>query len=87
MSDVKSHDPAWSNCRLGDLAEFRNGLNFTRRSNGHALKIIGVGDFANLEMIDDYSGLSTVTIEGDLEDADLLQNMICCLSDRTETKH
>src|SRR3546814_79620 len=34
----------WMEKKLGELAEFKNGLNFTRQSKGQTLRIVGVGD-------------------------------------------
>jgi type I restriction enzyme S subunit len=56
---------------LGDLAEFRNGLNFSRHSDGETVKVAGVGDFkSNFWLpVDD---LKNATIEGLLSDNDRL---------------
>jgi type I restriction enzyme, S subunit len=35
----------WHKARLGDIAEFRNGINFTVRSAGERVNLIGVGEF------------------------------------------
>lgn len=58
--------------QLGDLATFRNGINFTKSSKGDSIKILGVKDFqsnfyAPLDMLD------TVTTDGTLPDSDLLK--------------
>src|SRR5207302_11195613 len=39
--------PGWAERRLGDLATFRNGINFTKSSRGDSVKIVGVKDFQN----------------------------------------
>jgi type I restriction enzyme S subunit len=59
---------------LGKYAEFRNGLNFTRSSNGEAVKIIGIPHFWNKEIIDEYSFVETTRISGKLSEQDLLQD-------------
>ncbi len=38
--------------KLGKLAEFRNGLNYTDADNGHGLSVIGVSDFQDKVVID-----------------------------------
>jgi len=63
----------WTNTTLGILAEFRNGMNFTQSSNGESLKVIGVGDFLSNEIINDFSEISPVTIDGNINSEDLLQ--------------
>ena len=55
--------------RLGELATFRNGVNFTKRSKGHAVQIIGVKDFQNHFWVP-LDSLDTVTLDGDLSPID-----------------
>lgn len=61
-------DSCGTESTLGEIAEFKNGLNFTRTSKGATIKIVGVKDFKN-----DYwvplEGLETVTIDGKLSAA------------------
>ncbi|MCO5054745.1 restriction endonuclease subunit S [Thermomonas sp.] len=54
---------------LGELATFRNGVNFTKRSNGCSIRIIGVKDFQShfWAPLDD---LDVVTLDGDLSPND-----------------
>ena len=41
--------PDWPIVELSEICSFKNGLNFTKASSGHTVKIIGVSDFqANL---------------------------------------
>ena len=49
-------------------------MNFTQSSNGESLKVIGVGDFLSNEIINDFSEISPVTIDGNINSEDLLQN-------------
>lgn len=39
--------PDWPTIQLGEICDFKNGLNFNKGSSGHTLKIIGVSDFQN----------------------------------------
>jgi type I restriction enzyme S subunit len=48
---------------LSEIAEFKNGLNFTRSSKGEVIKIVGVADFWTPDDLDE------VQIEGNLSDA------------------
>ncbi len=52
----------WKIINFGKLAEFKNGLNFSREQVGVGIKIIGVGDFGNRMFIDDYESLSLVNV-------------------------
>jgi len=45
--------------QLSEIAEFRNGLNFSKASNGAGCKIIGVSDFKN-QFIPDYEQLNEI---------------------------
>ncbi|MGL6210726.1 MAG: N-6 DNA methylase [Paracoccaceae bacterium] len=38
-------DPEWPVLPMGEIADFKNGLNFTRSENGETLRIVGVSDF------------------------------------------
>jgi len=62
-------DDATAFKRLGDLATFRNGINYTKQSKGHTVPIIGVKDFQNhfWAPIDD---LDSVTLDGSLSTTD-----------------
>ena len=62
----------WIERSLGDIATFRNGINFTKSSLGESIKIVGVKDFqknfwAPLENLD------SVTTDGPLPDSDALK--------------
>ena len=35
----------WPTKRLGELAEFRNGVNYNKSSFGEGVKVVGVSDF------------------------------------------
>lgn len=57
----------WPTVKLGDLCEFKNGLNFSKKSSGHAVKIIGVGDFKNhlFASLDNLKEISTDSVLGE----------------------
>ena len=62
----------WVKTKLGDVAEFKNGLNFTRQSKGQTLQIVGVGDFQNNAIVP-TDALQSVTIDGKLPDDYLIR--------------
>jgi type I restriction enzyme S subunit len=62
----------WVERKLGDIAEFKNGLNFTRQSKGQSLRIVGVGDFQDHEVVP-TAALQSVTIDGKLSDDYLIR--------------
>lgn len=57
---------------LGDIASFRNGINFTKSSKGETLKIVGVKDFQNNFWVPSEN-LDSVRIDGKLNETDYLQ--------------
>ena len=48
---------------LGDIFDFRNGLNYSKRNAGTGLKIVGVGDFKNYR-IPKYESLGELSPDG-----------------------
>ena len=55
----------WAQKPLGEIAEFKNGLNFSQSSKGQSVRLVGVGDFQENYFLP-LSGLKRVTIDGDL---------------------
>lgn len=62
----------WTPTSLDALVELRNGVNFTQASRGQSLKVVGVGDFRNREVLSDFSNTNSVVINGDIHQDDLL---------------
>ncbi|MDZ4344518.1 MAG: restriction endonuclease subunit S [Candidatus Binatia bacterium] len=62
----------WVEKSLGNLASFRNGINYTQNSKGEHIKIVGVRNFQKhfSAPLDD---LDTVTIDGQLSELDSLR--------------
>ena len=58
--------PGWHEKPLGELAEFKNGLNFNKNSSGQTLPVVGVGDFQDNFYVP-MEELETATIDGELE--------------------
>ena len=63
----------WIDKSFGEVAEFRNGINFTQSSAGDPVKILGVKDFRNSYWAP-LDNLETVTPDGALSDLDTLQS-------------
>lgn len=62
----------WTHYLLGDIASFKNGLNFTRSDNGESIKIVGVSDFKSRSQLDGTEGLATIQVANSVRDAELL---------------
>ncbi len=56
-------DPEWQSTKLGELCDFKNGLNFTKDDDGQPTRIVGVGDFQN-NLVVPATELSNVSIQG-----------------------
>ena len=62
----------WVETRLGELADFRNGINYTKDSKGERVKIVGVKDFQKSYWVP-WQNLDSVRIDGTLCDIDFLR--------------
>lgn len=62
----------WNEIKLGEIADFRNGLNFTKESFGKGVKVIGVKDFQDYS-IPLYDEIEEINPEGVIRASDLLQ--------------
>ena len=58
----------WREVQLGAIAEFKNGLNFTKSSKGETVRIVGVRDFQNKFWVPTQD-LDSVQIDGGLSEA------------------
>lgn len=63
----------WERVELGQLTEFRNGLNFTKTSDGRELRVVGIPHFWQRTQITDFSGIDKVVVDR-CTDNDLLQS-------------
>lgn len=62
----------WEEKLLGDFAEFRNGINYTKGSKGEKIKIVGVKDFQESYWVPEID-LVEVSLDGKINDTDLLR--------------
>lgn len=63
----------WRDCLLGDVANFRNGLNYTQSADGREIKIVGVSDFKSRTQLDNTNDLDVIRLPGELKPSDLLE--------------
>jgi type I restriction enzyme M protein len=66
-------DPAWPTVTLGEIADFKNGLNYDADDAGTAIKMFGVGHFKD-HLIAKFSELPEVQVNGVVDDAYLLRS-------------
>src|SRR2546423_1289053 len=64
--------PIWNTVPLGTLAEFRNGVNFTKTSFGRGMKVINVKDFQD-RFEPSYEELGEINPKGVVRENDLLK--------------
>lgn len=62
----------WEEKKLADIAEFKNGLNFTKSSKGESIAVLGVGDFKQ-KLWAPLSNLVDIQIDGNLPETYELQ--------------
>src|SRR5574341_622508 len=62
----------WNEIKLGEIADFRNGINFTKESFGKGVKVIGVKDFQDYS-IPMYDEIEEINPEGVIKPNDLLK--------------
>lgn len=64
----------WRERPFGEIAVFRNGLNFTKGSQGAKVKVVGIPHFSGREICSDHSDLALVHTGGPIDEQDLLRN-------------
>jgi len=64
---------SWSEISLGEIAEFRNGLNYTKENEGNGLRVINVKDFGN-KSLPNYDELGELNPHGILRGEALLKH-------------
>ncbi|MDO8770881.1 MAG: restriction endonuclease subunit S [Burkholderiaceae bacterium] len=62
----------WDDYLLGDIATFRNGLNFTKSDSGEVIKIVGVADFKARTKLENTNELESIQVATRVRDLDLL---------------
>jgi type I restriction enzyme S subunit len=63
----------WPAKRLGDLAEFRNGVNYNKSSFGEGVKVVGVSDFQDYTK-PRYDQLEQINPEGIVTERNILRD-------------
>jgi type I restriction enzyme S subunit len=71
MSDHSTN--GWRRVPLGTVAEFRNGVNFSKENFGTGIRVIGVGDFQD-NVRASYDNLDEINPQGVVRKEHLLQN-------------
>lgn len=64
----------WKNSTLGQVANFKNGLNFNKADNGERIKIVGVGDFKGLTELKNTESLEYVQVDNKVTEEELLKS-------------
>ena len=64
----------WDILPLGEMADFRNGLNFTKSEDGDPIKIITIPDFWQRSELRDLSGVKSISPKGKVPPSSLLES-------------
>ena len=62
----------WQRSTLGEIATFKNGLNFTKSDEGEAIKIVVVSDFKDRSELQDTNDLDSVRVATKVRESELL---------------
>jgi len=62
LDEVMRAKKGWEEKSLGEVGDFKNGLNFKRSKDGFKIPIVGVADFSKTTEITDETALETVEI-------------------------
>lgn len=65
---------SWTLEPFGNLADFKNGLNFRSGETGHELKVLGVGDFKERTKLEHVVDISSIHTEKKIDKSYLLQD-------------
>jgi type I restriction enzyme M protein len=70
-------DPKWPTAELGSIADFKNGINYSKENKGTGLKVIGVSNFkdnllAPTNGLDEINPKGIVSKDNVLQDGDIL---------------
>ena len=68
----KEREQAWKSVPLGSIADFRNGVNFTKANFGQGIKVINVKDFQE-RFKPSYEELGEINPNGVVRENDLLK--------------
>ncbi len=66
-------EEGWNDIKFGDIADFRNGINFLKSERGVAVKILGVKNFQS-NFTAPINDLDTVSLDEMVNDDDLVKN-------------
>ncbi len=74
FGDPMANEKGWEVKKLGEVASFKNGLNYHPKDDGYQIKCIGVGDFQNKKEIRDFSSINDYSIDEDVDDSYYLKD-------------
>ncbi len=74
FGDPVENDKGWEVKKLGEVASFKNGLNYSLNENGEMYYIIGVSDFQTKSEINCNENLTTIYLNDAINKEYLLQN-------------
>lgn len=63
FGNVAINDKCWNIIPMGQLGNFKNGLNYSKEERGKSVKIIGVGDFHCIKCISSFDNISYIEVE------------------------
>ena len=74
FGDPVENPMGWPCEKLGDLGELKNGVNFKAADSGCEIKCLGVSDFKNRYSVSNMDLISTVTLNGEPTEKQMLRD-------------
>ncbi len=66
-------NPEWPTNQLGEIADFKNGIGYSKENKGVGIKVIGVANFQN-HLVAPTEGLDEINPDGVVSEKDLLRD-------------
>lgn len=73
FGNVSNNNRCWNIVPMGNLGNFKNGINYNKGEKGEALKIIGVGDFKSIKNLSSFENIPLIEV-ANISDEYLLHN-------------
>ena len=74
FGDPIENPKGWEVKELGEIASFKNGLNYHPQEDGYPIKCIGVGDFQDKKELRDFNLIKDFTIDEVIDDSYYLKD-------------
>lgn len=74
FGDPIDNPKGWETKKFGEIASFKNGLNYHPKDDGFSIKCIGVGDFQDRSELRDFENIRNFTIDETVDESYYLKD-------------